>query len=111
MSAINRLYNSRNTTVKKSINIDDTLYNELIKITNKNFSASISEVINVAIEEYVEKNNFKYYPKPEMESVTYRSIMIRKDNLKNLKNINKSTGITFTRLLNAAIKDFINIYK
>lgn len=107
MSAIDRLYSSSNPTIKKSVNIDDTLYQKLIMITKKKFSASVSEVINVCIEDYIEENKPSYYPKPELESVTYRSIMIRKDNIKNLQKMNKATGITVTRLLNASINEFL----
>lgn len=53
MSAIDRLYSINNKTVKKSINIDDSLYKKLMKFTKKNYDATFSEVMNVCIEEYV----------------------------------------------------------
>ena len=95
MSVIDRLYSINNRAVKKSINID----------------ATISELINVAIEEYAEKNHPTYYEKPDRETVTYRSIMLREDNIDWLSKANKKTGITVTRLINAAIKDFLDALK
>ena len=107
MSAINRLYDINNITNKKSVNIDDSLYKELIKLTQDKFDATISDLINVAIEDYIDKNQPSYYEKPDNETVTYRTIMMREKNFNELKKMNKKTGITVTRLINAAIKEFI----
>lgn len=110
MSAIDRLYSSTNKTIKKSINIDDSLYKKLMRFTKKNYDATFSEVINVCIEEYIYENKPYFYEKPENETVTYRSIMIRKENLSNLQKLHKKTGISVTRLLNCAVKDFLDKY-
>lgn len=110
MSAIDRLYSSTNKTIKKSINIDDSLYKKLMRFTKKNYDATFSEVINVCIEEYVYENKPYFYEKPENETVTYRSIMIRKENLDNLQKLHKKTGISVTRLLNCAVKEFLEKY-
>ncbi len=110
MSAINRLYSISNKTTKKTINLDDSLYDKLMNFTNNNYDATFSEVINVCIEEYIEKNKPKFYEKPKTETVTYRSIMIRQENLKSLQQMYKKTGISVTRLLNSAIKDFLEKY-
>lgn len=111
MSAINRLYNINNRTTKKSVNIDDSLYKKLIYFTQNKFDATVSDLINVAIEDYSTKNNPAFYGKPEKETVTYRSIMLRENNIDWLSKINKKTGITVTRLINAAIKDFLDNLK
>ena len=111
MSAIDRLYDINNQAIKKSINIDDSLYKKLIYLTQNKFDATISELINVCIEEYAEKNYSTYYEKPDRETVTYRSIMLRENNIDWLSKINKKTGITVTRLINAAIKDFLDNLK
>lgn len=110
MSAIDRLYSSTNKTIKKSINIDDSLYKKLMKFTKRNYDATFSEVINVCIEEYIYENKPYFYEKPENETVTYRSIMIRKENLSNLQKLHKKTGISVTRLLNCAVKEFLDKY-
>lgn len=110
MSAINRLYAINNKTVKMTVNIEDKLYNQLMKFTKKNYDATFSQVINVCIEEYIERNNPSFYEKPKLETVTYRSIMIRKENLKDLQKMYKKTGISVTRLLNCAVKEFLDKY-
>ena len=107
MNAIYRLYLKSNSSVQKSISIDDTLYQKLKTLIDKKYDATISDIINVALENYIDKNIPTFYDKPKLESTTYRSIMIRKDNLKRLQRMHKETGISVTRLLNSAIKEFI----
>ena len=108
MSAIDRLYSINNRTTKKSVNIDDSLYKKHINFTQNKFDATISDLINVAIEDYAIKDNPNFYGKPEKETVTYRSVMLREDNIAWLAKTSKNTRISVTRLVNAAIKDFIN---
>ena len=111
MSAIDRLYDINNRTTKKSVNIDDSLYKKLIHFTQNKFDATVSDLINVAIEDYSAKGNPTFYGKPENESITYRSIMLREDNIDWLYKVSKKTGISITRLVNAAIKAFIEKVK
>lgn len=110
MSAIDRLYKKNNSTVQKSINLEDKLYTDLKQIVEKEYDATISDVINVCIEDLVSNGNVKYYAKPEGEITIYRSIMIRKENVKALNEITKETGISLTRLVNIAMKEFLDNY-
>lgn len=45
------------------------------------------------------------------EIVLYRSIMLRRYNIEALEKIKSKTGISITRLVNLAIKSFIDEYK
>ena len=110
MSAIDRLYSINNKTVKKSINIDDSLYKRLMRYTKKNYDATISDMINVCIEDLLSTGSVKYYAKPEDEITIYRSVMIRKENAEALNKITQETGISLTRLVNIAMKEFIDKY-
>ena len=111
MSAIDKLYNINNRTIKKSVNIDDSLYRKLIDFTQNKFDATISDLINIAIEDFISKGNPTFYGKPENESVTYRSVMLREENINWLTKTSKKTGISATRLVNAAIKELIEKVK
>ena len=77
MSAIDRLYSIDNKTIKKTVNIDDSLYKKLMKFVNKNYDASFSEIVNVCIEEYIEANNPSFYEKPKLETVTSKKCIKR----------------------------------
>lgn len=110
MSAIDRLYKKDNYTIQKSINLEDTLYTELKKIVDKEFDATISDVVNACVEDLISKDNIKYYAKPEEEITIYRSVMLRRKNVEALNKINRETGISVTRLINMAIKEFLDNY-
>ena len=111
MSSINRLYKKNNKTIQKCVNLEDKLYEKIKLITENDYDATVSDIINVCIEDYIAKDKPTYYEKPKGADVVYRSVMIRKDNISNLMKFHKQTGITFTRLLNAAIKEFLEQYK
>ena len=106
MNIRDKLYKKENKTVSKSINIDDSLYEKIRLATEKEYDAKLSDIINVAIEEYIERDKPTYYAKPDRETVTYRNLMLRKKNIKKLNEYHQKTGISFTRLVNGAIKEF-----
>lgn len=103
-----KLYKINNRTISKSINIDDSLYSQITKLSQRVYDATISEIINVAIEEYIEKNKPTFYGKTEGETVSYRNLKLRNSNVKKLNEYSKKTGISFTRLINGAIKEFLD---
>ena len=102
-----KLYKYNNPIIAKTINIDDSIYNKIKDLSEKVFDATISEIINIAIEEYIKRDKPNFYGKTEKETVTYRSIRLRKENVVKLNEYSKSTGISFTRLVNGALKEFI----
>lgn len=106
MNIRDKLYKKDNKTQPKSINIDDSLYEKIRYVTENVYDAKLSDVINVAIEEYAERDNPTYYAKPKMETVTYRNLMLRKENIKKINEYHRKTGISFTRLVNGAINEF-----
>ena len=111
MSTINRLYKKDNYTIQKSINLEDKLYADFKQMVEKEYDATLSDVINVSIEDLISNGNIKYYAKPDGEITIYRSVMIRKENIEALNKITKETGISFTRLVNIAMKEFLQNYK
>ena len=65
---------------------------------------------NVCIEDLLSTGSVKYYAKPEDEITIYRSVMIRKENAEALNKITQETGISLTRLVNIAMKEFLDKY-
>ena len=106
-----RLYKKSNYNIQKSINIEDGLYTKLRDIVEEVYDAKTSEVVNACIEEFIEAGNITYIPKPEGEITLYRSIMVRKENLELLNKVSSQTGISFTRLVNMAIRKFIKSFE
>lgn len=108
MGAVNRLYKKDNYTVQKCISLEDKLYTSLKEIADKEYDATISDLVNICVEDYITRNNPQYYPKPDGEITIYRSIMLRKNNIDGLNELNRKTGISVTRLINASIREFID---
>ena len=67
-----------------------------------------SNIINVAIKEYIERNNPSFYGKIETETILYRNIVLRITNIKKSNEYSRKAGTSFTRLVNGAIKEFLN---
>ena len=107
MEIRDKLYKYNNPIIAKTINIDDSIYNKIKDLSEKVFDATISEIINIAIEEYIKRDRPNFYGKTEKETVTYRSIRLRKENVVKLNEYSKRTGISFTRLVNGALKEFL----
>lgn len=108
MNIRDKLYKRENKTIPKSINIDDGLYEKIRYATEEIYDAKLSDIINVALEEYIERNKPSYYAKPKKETVTYRNLMLKKNNIKKLNEYHQKTGISFTKLVNGAIKEFFD---
>ncbi len=111
METIDRLYKKGNYTIQKSINLEDKLYTRLKEIADNDFENTLSDLVNICIEELLKnKTKMKYYEKPQYEITIYRSIMMRKSNIEKLEKIKCETGISVTRLVNISIKDFLDSY-
>lgn len=111
MRAIDRLY-KKDKTIMRSVHIDDDLYQRIQYLSKNVFDASVSKIINVCIENSLLKNtDIAYYKKPENTDSIYRSILIRKSFYDELIKMKNKTGISFSRLINGCIKDFLNEYQ
>ncbi len=59
----------------------------------------------------MKNKSIAFYKKPEGTDSIYRSIVLRKNFYDELIKIKNQTGISFSRLLNKCIKDFLEDYK
>ena len=111
MRAIDRLY-KREETITRSVHIDEDLYEKVQYLSENVYEASASKIINVCIENALLKNKgINFYKKPANTDSIYRSIVLRKSFYNELLKINDKTGISFSRLINGAIKEFLEDYK
>ncbi len=111
MEPIERLY-KKDAIVARSLHIDQDLYEKLQYLCDKVYDASISKLTNICIETYLQDtSNIKYYKKPYKTESIYRSILFRKEFYNKLIEIREETGISFSRLVNGSIKQFIDKYQ
>ena len=78
MEIRDKLYKYSNPIFTKTINIDDNIYSKLKDLSEKVYDA------------------------------TYRAIRLRKSNINKLNEYSRKTGISFTRLVNGALKEFLD---
>ncbi len=110
MEPIQRLY-KRDKTETRSLHMDEDLYSKLQYICDNVFDASVSKMINICIETALQdRANIKYYKKPYKTDSIYRSILFRKEFYDELKKVKDETGISFSRLVNGSVKQFIDKY-
>ena len=111
MKVIDRLYR-RDELKNRTVHIDQDLYSQLQHLSKNVFSATVSTLINISIENTLLKNKpIKFYAKPENTDSIYRSILLRKTFYDELIKLRKETGISFSRLLNGCIKEFLEDFK
>lgn len=111
MRAIDRLY-KKDKTIMRSVHIDEDLYKKVQYLSKNVFDSSVSKIINVCIENNLLKNkDIAYYKKPQNTESIYRSIILRKSFFDKLIEMKDKTGISFSRLINACIRDFLEDYR
>ena len=110
MEPIERLY-KKDQVIVRSLHIDQDLYEKLQYISDNVYDASISRLTNICIETFLQNTNtIKYYKKPYKTESIYRSILFKKEFYDKLIEIKDKTGISFSRLVNGSIKQFIDKY-
>ena len=110
MEPIQRLY-KKDKIITRSLHIDEDLYEKLQYLCDKTFDTSVSRLVNICVETTLQnKQKIKYYKKPYKTDSIYRSILFRKSFYDELIQIREDTGISFSRLVNGSIKDFIDKY-
>ena len=111
MEPIKRLY-KKDEIITRSLHIDEDLYLKLQNICDNVFDASISKIVNICVETLLQnKRNIKFYKKPYKVDSIYRSILFRKEFYDELIKLKDKTGISFSRLVNGSIKEFLDKYQ
>ena len=93
--------------IKRLYLIDEIITRSLHNV----FDASVSKMVNICVETLLQnKDNVKFYKKPYKTESIYRSILFRKEFYDELVKIRERTGISFSRLVNGSIKQFLDKY-
>lgn len=107
MKAVEKLY-KKEKIIQRSIHLDDDLYARLQYLSDNVLDATVSKIINVCIEDYIDRKDFGYYKRPNDVGSMYRSLKLRESLYNALNELKRNTGISFTRLLNDAINKFLD---
>ena len=107
MGAFDRFW-KRDNLLKKTIVIDDSLYEKLNEISKGIYHTSTNQLINASIEELIKSKNVKLYCKPSGELSIPRSLQIRESLFNELEKMRDEYNISIYKLINIAIKNAID---
>lgn len=91
--------------INRNIEIEDTLYSELKKLSENELDASINKLIDACVENFkIENNSITYYKKPKDEITIARSIRLRESMWNKLDEFKKDYDVSLYKLINMSIK-------
>lgn len=95
----------REKWINRNIEIEDTLYSELKRISENVLDASINKLIDACVENFqIEDNKIVYYKKPKNEITIARSIRLRESMWEKLDRMKKDYDVSLYKLINMSIK-------
>lgn len=106
MGAFDRFWR-REALLKKTIEIDNSLYEKLEELSENIYQTSTNQLINACIEELIETKNIKIYEKPEGELSIQHSLLIRESLFSALEEMREKYNLSIYKLVNIAIKNAI----
>ena len=109
MSVLDRFW-PKDELVQKTIEIESGLYDEIEFLCENVYDTSVSKIINACIDELIETEDVKLYPKESNELFTKHSIILRKNSLYNLEKLKDKYGISVYKLIHIAIKNVLIQY-
>ena len=109
MGAFSRFY-KKEKLVKKTIEIDNNLYEQLKQLSDNEISASVNQLINACIEELIKKENIKMYIKPKGEISVKHSLLIRESFAEALDKLKDKYDISIYELVNMSISNALEEY-
>ncbi len=95
----------REKWINRNVEIEDSLYSELKRISEDELDASINKLIDSCVENFkIEGNKVVYYKKPKNEITIARSIRLRESMWNKLDEYKRDYDISLYKLINMAIK-------
>lgn len=110
MGAFDRFW-KREALLKKTIEIDNSLYEKLNELSEKEYQTSTNQLINACIEELIKTNNIKIYEKDRNEISVQHSLLIRETLFNGLEEMRERYNLSIYKLVNIAIKNALEEIK
>lgn len=106
MSYFSSKFYRKEKSINRSLNIDEDLYVELERLSNNVYDASITKLVNVAIERLIETENIQIYERKNKSYVS-RSFLVRESLLDGLYELKDKYGVSICLLINVAIRNVL----
>lgn len=107
MGAFYRFW-KREPLLKKTIEIEDKLYNKLTELSQNVYHTSTNQLINGCIEELIKTKNIKIYEKEKGEIPVQHSLLIRESLFDGLEQLREKYNLSIYKLVNIAIKNALD---
>lgn len=107
MGAFYRFW-KREPLLKKTIEIDDELYEKIEELSKTIYHTSKNQLINGCIEELIKTKNIKLYEKETDKKPVQHSLLIRESLFKGLEEIREKYNLSIYKLVNIAIKNALD---
>lgn len=110
MGAFDRFW-KRDELIRKTIPIDNDLYEKLGKISKEKYHTSKNQLINACIENLIQTENIKIYKIAKGEVPPAHSLLIRKSLFEGLEDLRDKYNLSISKLLNIAINNAIEDFE
>ena len=97
--------------VKKSAEIEGSLYDRLKEISDNELEASINKLIDACIDDFKIGEKVIIYKKDTDEINVARSVIIRESMYKKLEEMREKYGISISKLINISIRNGLEKYE
>lgn len=101
-------FDKNEKTIRTTIEVEDSLYDELKMLTKEFYDTSVNKLIDASIDYLAKTENIQLY---KNTFSTKRSLKIRESVFYKLINLKDKFGIPLYKLTNMAIRNAINEYK
>lgn len=106
MSYFSSKFNRKERTINRTLNIDEELYVKLEALSKNVYDASITKLVNAAIEKLIETENIQIYERKNKSYVS-RSFLVRESLLDGLYDLKDKYGVSLCLLVNVAIRNVL----
>lgn len=105
------IFLSKEKLIRKTIEIDNSLYEKLKELSETRYDASVNKLINVALIELIKTEDIKVYVKKDDEISVKHTLLIRESTVTGLDKLKDKYDISIYKLTNLAIKNAIDQIK
>ena len=107
MNTFDKYLLKKDNLLKRRIEIDNSLYEQLVKLADV-YDASINKLVNIAIIELIKTENVNVYEKPNNEISEAHNFAIRESSYNKLEELKNKYGLSIYKLTNIAIYNALN---
>lgn len=107
MTVFDKYLLNKDNLLRRRVEIDDTLYDKLVKLSSR-YDASVNKLVNIAIIELIETEEVDIYEREENDTSRPHNFSIRETSYEKLEELKTKYGISICKLINIAIYNTIN---